>query len=99
MSRTPIPFDRGMYEGDIDYYKQVGIYLFNREILIEFSKLEPSRLERIEGIELLRALDYGIPLSGIYSDKSTCDVNIHEDVSNAEAFIAKYKINHQKDPL
>ena len=93
MSRTPIPFDRGSFDGKIKYYKQVGLYLFRREVLLKFSNLEPSRLESIEGIELLRALDYGIPLKGIYIDQPTCDVNIPEDVLSAEAFIKKYKIN------
>ena len=48
--------------------------------------------EIIEGIELLRALDYGIPLTGMYTHKPTCDVNIPEDVAGAEKFVHEFKI-------
>ena len=95
MSRSPIPFDRGSYKGRINYYKQVGLYLFHRETLIAFSKLNPTNLERIEGIELLRAIDYGIPLKGIYTDQLTCDVNKPEDVVSAEHFVKEFSIQHK----
>ena len=92
MSRSPIPFDRGNFTDPIHFYKQVGLYLFERETLLNFSRLEPSPLEIIEGIELLRALDYGIPLTGMYTDKPTCDVNIPEDVASAEKFVREFKL-------
>jgi len=90
MSRTPIPHRRGNDVESIDYFKQVGLYLFRRDVLLEFSNLEPTALERIEGIELLRALDYGLPLHGIYSDWPTCDVNVPEDVQDAEKFVGDF---------
>ena len=93
MSRTPIPFDRGSYKDKIKYYKQVGLYVFKRETLLYFSKLKTTRLELVEGIELLRALDYGIPLRGIYTNRTTCDVNIPEDIASAEHYVKEFKIS------
>lgn len=92
MSRSPIPFDRGQIKNEINYNKQVGIYLFNKKALIGFSKLETSKLERIEGIELLRALDNGMPLKGIYSDAPTADINVPEDIAKAEKFIHDFPV-------
>ena len=90
MSRAPIPFSRGSFNGRIQYRKQVGLYLFERKTLLDFSRLKPTPLERIEGIELLRALDYGIPLTGMYTEKQTCDVNIPDDIAAAEKFVCDF---------
>ena len=92
MSRSPIPFDRGQIKNGINYNKQVGIYLFNKKALVNFSKLETSKLERIEGIELLRALRYGMPLKGIYSDEPTADINVPDDIAKAEKFIHDFPV-------
>ncbi|MGL1930789.1 MAG: 3-deoxy-manno-octulosonate cytidylyltransferase [Desulfotalea sp.] len=92
MSRLPIPFNRGQFDGEMKYFKQVGIYLFKRETLLGFSRLRPTNLEVIEGIELLRALDYGWPLGGIYTDQSLADIDVPEDIINAEQFILKNPI-------
>jgi len=92
MSRCPIPFDKGTFKEKINYYKQIGIYVFNRKDLIKFSKLKPTNIEHIEGIELLRAIDYDIPLRGIYSDFPTIDVDVPADIDVAEKFIHKFPI-------
>jgi len=92
MSRLPIPFVRDSYRGEMNYFKQVGLYLFQREELLRFSKLKPTRLEQMEGIELLRAFEYDIPLMGIYTSRPTADVNLPSDVAAAEAFVHAHLI-------
>lgn len=92
MSRSPIPFNRGQIDNDINYNKQVGIYLFDKNALINFSKLESSELERIEGIELLRAIEYGMHLRGICSDFPTVDINIPSDIIKAEKFVLDFPV-------
>ena len=49
-------------------------------------------LELIEGVELLRALDHGIPLGGIYSNSPLTDVDVPEDIETAKDYINKYKL-------
>jgi 3-deoxy-manno-octulosonate cytidylyltransferase (CMP-KDO synthetase) len=92
MSRSPIPFDKDQIDNKINYNKQVGIYLFNKMALANFSKLESGELEKIEGIELLRAIEHGLTLTGIYSDFETVDVNIPEDIAKAEKFIRDFPV-------
>jgi 3-deoxy-manno-octulosonate cytidylyltransferase (CMP-KDO synthetase) len=92
MSRSPIPFYKDPINNKINYNKQVGIYLFNKMALVNFSKLESSELEKIEGIELLRAIEHGITLTGIYSDFQTVDVNVPEDIAKAEKFIRDFPV-------
>ena len=92
MSRLPIPFDRGQFQGKKKYYKQVGIYLFERKSLLEFSSLTPTPLEGVEGVELLRILDYGMILGGIYTDAPLTDVDVPEDIITAEEFLKEFPL-------
>ncbi|MCP3952766.1 MAG: 3-deoxy-manno-octulosonate cytidylyltransferase [Desulfobacterales bacterium] len=90
MSRLPIPYLRESQPHL--FYRQIGIYVFLREALLEFAALPKSRLEEVEGIELLRALECGIPLRGIETTSPTADVDIPADVALAEAFIKRHSI-------
>ncbi|MEW6219287.1 MAG: 3-deoxy-manno-octulosonate cytidylyltransferase [Thermodesulfobacteriota bacterium] len=92
MSRLPIPYHRGPYPGEVRYRRQVGIYLFERRTLLEFADLAPTALEAVEGVELLRALDYGIPLGGISTDSPMADVDIPSDLALAERFVREYPV-------
>ncbi len=56
-SRSPIP-----YSGrtpDSAAWEHVGIYSYRRDFLLGFSRLEPTALEAVEGLEQLRALEHG----------------------------------------
>lgn len=57
MSRTPIPYP--FKEIDFVYYKHVGIIGYNKKMLDFYKNSVPGRLEKIEGIDTLRFLDYG----------------------------------------
>ena len=56
-SRAPIPYDRD--QAGIEYNGHIGIYAYRVGFLKTFAGLEPSRLERIESLEQLRALSHG----------------------------------------
>lgn len=56
-SRSPIPYP-GRAPGSAAW-EHVGIYAYRRDFLLEFSRLEPTALEAVEGLEQLRALEHG----------------------------------------
>ncbi len=56
-SRSPIPWP-GRADG-VRAHEHVGIYAYRREFLLAFSRMEPTELEAIEGLEQLRALEHG----------------------------------------
>jgi len=60
-SRSLLPFPRNRTR-DFRVYEHIGIYAFRKETLLEFSRLEPTSLELIEGLEQLRALEHGIAI-------------------------------------
>jgi len=73
-SRSVIPYDREKNGvGDIkQYLRHIGIYAYRKEFLEKITALPQSRLERIEKLEQLRALENGYTiLVGIV--KHTCD--------------------------
>ena len=82
-SRSPIPYHRAAVgeldhdfrealvrrpEGLSGYRKHQGIYAYTRDALLSLSRLEPSPLERDEGLEQLRALQSGYHLFVVDSD-------------------------------
>lgn len=63
MSRYPIPAP--VKSLAFDYYKHVGIIGYNRKMLEFYKNSKPGRQEKIEGIDTLRFLDYGMILQFI----------------------------------
>ncbi len=64
-SRAPIPLDRDGPPGRINpglHYGHLGIYIYTRETLQRLAELPTGRLEDIEKLEQLRALEHGIPI-------------------------------------
>lgn len=57
MSRTPIPYP--FKSIDHKYYKHIGIIGYNKKMLDFYKHSVVGRLEKIEGIDTLRFLDYG----------------------------------------
>ena len=62
------------------YRKHQGIYAYTRETLLALSRLEPSSLERDEGLEQLRALQAGIQIKVVDSDFRSQAVDTPEDL-------------------
>lgn len=60
-SRSLIPFPRTKTE-DFAVYEHIGIYGYTKASLLKFSSLSPTPLERVEGLEMLRTLEHGIPI-------------------------------------
>lgn len=90
MSRTPIPAP--VKSLAFDYYKHVGIIGYNRKMLDFYKNSKPGRLERIEGIDTLRFLDYGKTLRFIEVEE--CDslsVDTEMDLERVRTIIEQRK--------
>ena len=63
ISREPIPsLWRG---GKVPMMGQTGIIAFRREFLLKFWRLEPTPLEAVESVDMLRALEHGYRLKAV----------------------------------
>jgi len=66
-SRAPIPWDRDAFALDREslpeqsvFLRHIGIYGYRAGFLKRFAAMPPGRLERIESLEQLRALEAGV---------------------------------------
>jgi len=89
-SRSPVPYDRerpGSFEAALHH---VGLYAYRRQTLLEFAELAPTRLERIEKLEQLRALENGIGIAvTLHDGEAPLGVDTAEDLARARAAIGE----------
>lgn len=101
-SRSPIPFPRDAAQrhggdpkmaisGDPSlmslYRKHTGLYVYRREYLLRFSKLSPTKLEQIEMLEQLRALEDGAKIKVVDAVGSSIGVDTQEDLDRVRQIL------------
>ncbi|MEJ2627260.1 MAG: 3-deoxy-manno-octulosonate cytidylyltransferase [bacterium] len=89
-SRSPIPYNRSskdkhdwLKQGI--YYKHVGIYSYRKKFLEQFSHLGPSRLENMEKLEQLRAIENGYRLKTAVTAYEPLGVDTDDDLKKVRA--------------
>lgn len=94
-SREPIPSKR-KYNGVLPMWKQLGIILFEKNLLLEYINLPPTPLEIIESVDMNRLLEHGRKIKMIrtkfksYGVDIPSDVDLVEEQLKADSLIAKY---------
>ncbi|MSU74477.1 3-deoxy-manno-octulosonate cytidylyltransferase [Candidatus Kaiserbacteria bacterium] len=83
-SRACIPYDTKKYSGKVPYLKTLGIHLFRKDFLFEFSRMEPTPLEIIESTDMLRILENGLPIATFLTETQICAVDTKEDLELVE---------------
>lgn len=82
-SREPVPSDKK--ETNDNYrYKQVCIIPFTRDFLIKFNELEPTPLEIIESVDMLRVLEHGYKVKMVLTKYDTYSVDNIDDLKRVE---------------
>tara|TARA_B100000989_G_C19527600_1_gene467770 strand:- start:2137 stop:2883 length:747 start_codon:yes stop_codon:yes gene_type:complete len=86
MSRSPIP---GNKEGSFrDSFRQICIYSFPRERLLEFSSIgKKSPIEKVEDIEILRFLEMGLQVRMVLMSGNSIPVDVPEDLAAVKKII------------
>ena len=90
ISRQAVPgFKDPKYSTKI-YHKQVCIYAFNREELLEFGNFgRKSKLEESEDIEIIRFLEWGKNIRLVETQPGSLAVDEPEDVKKVEVILKK----------
>jgi len=76
-------------ENEIEIYKHIGIYGYRRDALLMLSRSPQSRLEKIEKLEQLRALEKGLKIKVGLTPYNTIGIDTPEDLKKAEELISK----------
>ncbi len=84
----PFPFNKKQRY----YYKHLSVISFIPESLMKFKKLKQSSLEKIEGIELMRALENNMKLGTFNLKGSSFSVDTKDDFLKAIKFMSDDKI-------
>jgi 3-deoxy-manno-octulosonate cytidylyltransferase (CMP-KDO synthetase) len=89
-SRAPIPWVRDTQQKiHVRYWKHLGLYVFQREALLEYPTLPQGELEKIEQLEQLRWLENGWKIRVAEVEHDAVSVDVPEDVTRVEKLLRK----------
>jgi 3-deoxy-manno-octulosonate cytidylyltransferase (CMP-KDO synthetase) len=100
-SRSPIPYPRTAAQryGGLNealnrepqllnlFRKHTGLYVYRRAYLMEFTRLPRTRLEQLEMLEQLRALEHGARIKVVEVDESSIGVDTAEDLERVRQIV------------
>jgi 3-deoxy-manno-octulosonate cytidylyltransferase (CMP-KDO synthetase) len=100
-SRSPVPYQRdaarkhGSIKAAIlnepallaNFRKHTGLYVYRRDVLLDFAKWPQSELERLESLEQLRALEHGVKIKAIKASAPSIGVDTMDDLERVRAMM------------
>lgn len=94
-SRAPIPHVRDVRNNlaklkKTDVYKHIGLYVYRRDALLEFTTLERTDLEEAEKLEQLRMLEFGFKIKVVITEFESISVDTPEDLDRARKYYERY---------
>ena len=98
-SRSPVPYPRDAVKrhGSPDaalanepellklFRKHTGLYVYRRDVLLEFTRWPQTQLERIEALEQLRALAHGVRIKVVEACTTSTGVDTLADLEKVRA--------------
>jgi 3-deoxy-manno-octulosonate cytidylyltransferase (CMP-KDO synthetase) len=102
-SRSPVPFPRdaakrhGSPEAALEeepdllklFRKHTGLYVYRRDVLLEFTKWPQTQLEQIEALEQLRALAHGVKIKVVEACSTSIGVDTLVDLERVRSTISE----------
>jgi 3-deoxy-manno-octulosonate cytidylyltransferase (CMP-KDO synthetase) len=89
-SRAPIPWLRDAASRmEVRHLKHLGLYVFQRDALLEYPTLPQGTLEKIEQLEQLRWLENGWKIRVAEVEHDSVSVDVPEDVAKVEKLLQK----------
>lgn len=89
-SRAPVPWVRDTTSKiQVRHLKHLGLYVFQRDALLEYPTLPQGELERIEQLEQLRWLENGWKIRVAEVEHDAISVDVPEDVARVEKLLQK----------
>ena len=86
-SREPIP--TSSKERSVAMNKQVCVIPFRRDFLIEYNEMEPTPLEIVESVDMMRVLEHGMKVKMVPTKYNTKAVDTKEDLQHVERLMVK----------
>ena len=87
ISREPIPSSQKAPTDDYVKLKQLGIIAFRGDFLQTFTRLEPTPLEQIESVDMMRAVEYGYRVKIVETKGHMIGVDVPMDIKRVEEIL------------
>jgi len=89
-SRSQIPYPRNpaYFKG----YKHLGVYVYRKEFLLEFARMDQTPLEKTESLEQLRALENNVRIKVIETPYNSISVDTPADLEKIRKLYTKKHI-------
>ena len=105
-SRAPVPWPRdavrrhGTLENAFleepsllqSFRKHTGLYVYRRDVLLQFTKWPQSVLERQESLEQLRALEHGVEIRAIEASTPSIGVDTQKDLDEVRKQVSEFHV-------
>ncbi len=89
-SRLPIPCVRDEVDRQANprcHWQHLGLYVYRRDFLLQYSQMEQTPLELLEKLEQLRVLERGYRIAVIDTDYEAVGVDTPEDMARVRAIL------------
>ena len=87
-SREPIPSPWRGVDG-VPMHMQTGIIAFRRDVLLRFNRMDETRLEQIESVDMNRVLESGGRIRMVLTEAVTIGVDTPQELKDAEALMTR----------
>lgn len=91
-SRSPVPFIRDQALDGVApdcYWQHIGIYVYRRDFLLDYARMAPTPLEKLEKLEQLRVLENGCPIAVVDTEYQSIGVDTPADLERVKAIIER----------
>jgi 3-deoxy-manno-octulosonate cytidylyltransferase (CMP-KDO synthetase) len=93
-SRAPVPWVRDTQQKrNVNYWKHLGLYVFQRDALLEYPTLPHGELEVIEQLEQLRWMENGWRIRVAEVAHDAVSVDVPEDIARVEHLLQEEQAN------
>ena len=90
-SRSPIPYPKGSM--DYDYYKHVGVLIYNKKALDFFADTPKGPCERIEDVNEIRFLENGKKIKMIPVESKSLSVDTVKDLDHIRQIVKEQHLS------
>ena len=84
-SRSPIPYPKGSM--DYDYYKHVGVLIYNKKALDFFASTKKGPYEIVEDVNEIRFLENGEKIKMVEVESESLSVDTPKDLEHIRAIV------------
>ena len=95
-SRCPVPCVReGAQRSGVAVFKHLGLYVYDRDFLLQYPRLPRGPLEEAEKLEQLRALENGYTIRVVETEYDSVGVDTEHDLARARALVETISQNQR----